>query len=363
MTYLKNDTITVRQTMIIFTVATLSASIRLFPSDVSEFAKKACWISPAIGAIALLLLFPVLSALFKNRNDTNLSDVFELSLGKTAGKLLLAFYLFWSIVLYLLYIRYFGERLLTSIFPNTDMRFFILTMLIMVYIASRGKLETLARYSEFSFLLFTLVFIVFFVLLIPSVKLSNLYPVTQVDIIPAIKGTYPIIGIWGYITLLFFFGDHIVNLDKIKKQSKQCIAYLTIMTTLLIVFVVGSLGYTVAQRMPLPFFSATKLISIIEPLDRLEPVLLSIWVMADFIVITIFAMLIMKITGKLFSVSDTKQFASPVILLGYVGSQYLTSNRFELELFSGTVALSVNVIVCFLVPAIVLGIGKLRKKI
>ena len=360
---MEKNKITVRQAFIIFIVSTLSAAIRLFPEICSKLGEKAGWISPIISGIGLLLLCLVLNALFKNSAAGNLSDIFNLSLGTIAGKIVLFFYLFWSVILYLTYIRYYAERLLSSIFPNVDIKFFIFTMMIVVYIAARGKIEAFARFSELSFLLFTVVLIMFYALLIPDVKAGNLLPITYYDAVPAVKATYPILGIWGYITFLFFLGDHIINKDQIMKIGKQSIVYLIIMTTLLLVFIVGSLGPAVAERMPLPFFGATKLITIMETLDRLESVLLSIWVISDFIVITLFAILIMKMTKSLFSVSESKYFATPVILLGFFGSLYLTSSRFELELFSNTAGLIINYVFCFIIPVFVLAIGKLRKKI
>ncbi|MPM36183.1 hypothetical protein SDC9_82778 [bioreactor metagenome] len=158
-------------------------------------------------------------------------------------------------------------------------------------------------------------------------------------------------------------GDQIKDKNQIKKQSKHHILYLLVMCLLMMFFVIGSLGYTVAQRMPLPFFSATKMISFIETLDRLEPILLTTWVISDFIIITMFAFISMHIIKSLFAVSETKYFSSPLILLGYFGSQYLTSSRFETELFSNSVVLHLNIVFCFIIPAVILAIGKLRKKI
>ncbi len=355
--------VTIRQAFIIFIVSTLSPAIRLFPTDCARLGEEAAWIAPIISAVPLLLICVVLNAFFKNQNAANLADVFTLSLGKIAGKTVISFYLFWSVILYFLYIRYYVERLMSSLFPNSDMRFFIITIMIVVYLAARGKIEAFARFSELSFLVFTVVLTIFFILLIPNVKMSNLFPLTYHDIIPAAKATYPVLGIWGYITLVFFLGENIMDKDRINKIYKKSVLFIAVMASLTVLFVVGSLGYKVVQRMSLPFFNATKLITVMETLDRLESVLLAIWVVADFIVITLFVIIIMHIMKSLFSVSESKYFASPVILFGYVGSQFLTSNRFEFELFSNTVGLTGNIVVCFIIPAIVLVIGKLRRKI
>jgi hypothetical protein len=46
-----------------------------------------------------------------------------------------------------------------------------------------------------------------------------------------------------------------------------------------------------------------------------------------------------------------------------VGSQYLATDRFELERLSVSFILYGNIVLLFLVPALVLAVGKLRRKL
>jgi len=359
----QNSKISARQAFIIFMVSILSAAIRLFPTSCAEIGEQAAWLAPIFGALPLLLLCLILSALFKKQSVAGFFDAIKLSLGKIGGGIMVSFYLFWVMIVYFIYIRYFAERLLSTIFPDTDIQFFIYSMMILVFIGARGKLETFARFSEVAFFLFTVVLIAFFILLIPTVKAENLLPITHYNLLPAAKAAYPILGIWGYLTLIYFLGDSVADKGNIMRIGKKGVVFLAFMTTLILVFVIGSVGYTVARRMPVPFFSATKLITIMEGLDRLEPVLLSVWIILDFIIITLFAKLVMRIAKNLFAVSEEKYLASPVVLLGAVGSQLLASSRFELETFSSKLGILINIITCFVFPAVVLAVGKLRKKI
>ncbi len=194
-------------------------------------------------------------------------------------------------------------------------------------------------------------------------KAENLWPVTYYDFVPVLRSTYPILGIWGYITLACFVGAHFMKRGPLWQYSKKARRRRISMNTRMVGCVVGSIGYTVAQRIPSRFFNAVKLITLMGTLDRLESALLSVWVVSDFIVISFFARAIMNVTKSLFQVSETKYLASPIILLGYAGSQLFASNRFELEVFSSTVGLSGDIVLLYLVPAVIFAIGKLRKKI
>ncbi len=358
-----NKKITVRQLVVMFMMSNLSATIRLLPTECAKISGRAAWLTPLISALPLLMLFSILTSMYKKENVRNYGDVIEFSVGKIAGRVLLVIYLIWCVILYLLYIRYYAERLLSTIFPNTDMRFFILVMMLLVFMATRGRTEVLARFAELFFLIFNFIMIMFFIMLLPSVKLENLYPVTYYDILPAVKGTSPILAIWGYITLVLFLGEKVVDKNQLIKRGRRYTLFLAVMSTLIIITVVGSIGYKVVPKMPIPFFSAIKAISVMEALNRIESILLSVWVVSDFGVITVFAMIIMHILKHLFNVSEVKYLSSPIALLGYSGGQFFTDSRAELGTFSSKIGIASNLVLCFAIPFVVFFIGKLRRKI
>lgn len=358
-----NGKISTRQAMILFILSTLSPTIRIFPAACSQAAKTAAWVTPIVASVALIVLYSVISAYFNKKNITNLNDVFKLALGTTIGKVVLSAFLFWFIVLYVLYIRYYAGRLLGSIFPNTDLRFFILVMIIIVYIAAKGRIETFLRFAEVVFLsLFTVMFFMF-IFLLPEVKLANIYPVTFYDSLPLLKVSVRVMGVWGYMLLPFFFGESIANKEEIKRFGKQSTIFIVAFSVVLLITVVGSLGPSVASRMPFPFFNAVKLITFMESFDRFESLILALWVAADFVIITLFAFVIMHIIKNLFSLSEVKYLATPIASIGYIGSQYICNNRFELEAFTTQFAVYANMLLLYIVPIIILFVGKIRKKI
>jgi len=358
-----NGKITVRQVYFLFILSTLSPAIRLFPASCSKDAKTAAWVAPMISVVGLVILYLTINEFFKKKNINNLNDVFHAVLGNVVGKILLSIYLIWCVVLYCVYIRYYAGRLMGSIFPDSEIKFFIIVMLALVFMAARGKIETFIRFSEFTLLLFTIVLVLLFVILLPEVKLGNIYPVTFHDAVPAGKAALDVFGVWSYLLLPFFFGDSIINKDQIKKYGKQTAVFLVIIVVFLLITAVGSLGPSVASRMALPFFNAVKLITFIETFDRFESIVLAIWVVADFVLISLFAIVIINIIKSLFSIQETKYLATPVVLLGYVGSLYISATRFEREVFSTQFAKFANIFLFFVVPIIILITGKIRKKI
>ncbi|HBN83406.1 MAG TPA: hypothetical protein DDZ89_06130, partial [Clostridiales bacterium] len=155
--------ITIRQTLIIFFISIFSPAIRILPNIGARLGHEALWLGPLIASLALFMIFDVLGQIFKNDNVGNLGDFFELSMGKLIGVLIRFIYLIWIFILYLIYTRYYAERLVTSIFKDTDIRFFLLVMMIVVFIAIRGRLEVFTRFCEISFLIFTAITAMFFI--------------------------------------------------------------------------------------------------------------------------------------------------------------------------------------------------------
>ncbi len=358
-----NGKISVRQAFILSMLATLSPTIRIFPNACARDAKTAAWLTPIAAAISLIILYSVLSAYFEKKNFKNLDDVFRATLGNVSGIMLLMLFLSWFIIILWLYLRYYAARLVSTIYPNTDIRFFILAMVVLTYIAAKGKIETFCRFAELIFLSFTVILFILFIFLLPEVEIGNIYPVTYYDILPVFKATRNVSPIWGYILIPFFFGESIFNKNEIKKFGKQSTIYLVVMNMLILVTIVGALGPTVSQRMSFPFFNAVKIITFMESFDRFESVMLAVWVAADFVIVTLLLFVITTIIKNLFSLSERKYLATPIAAIGYIGSQYFTVNRFEIETFTSQFFIYVNIILLYVAPIMVFIIGKIRKKI
>ena len=354
--------ITVRQACAMFMLATMPPAIRLFPSVGARYAGAAGWLAPVIGVIVPLVLAVILHALFKSGKFTDLHEAFNAAVGGFLAKILLTLYLVWTFALFLLYVRYYAERMASSLFASVNLDFFIIAMLLLVFLAARAKLAALARFSEVAILIFAVALAVFALSLLPTLRLGNVMPVTHYDIAPVIRSSYPIVSVWGFITLFFFL--KIDNAKDIKKQGVKTSLILAGATVVMLFLVVGSLGPDVAARMPRPFFQVSRLIDIMQSFDRFEAVLSSILVIADFILITAFVFIMMNIVKKLCGLSEARFLAGPIVMLGYAGSLVIAASTFELERVSNSpTPHAVNLVLCLVVPAVALAVGKARGRV
>ena len=364
---LKNKKISLRQFSIIFILSILSPAIRLFPAQAARISGG--WLTPVIAVVGFIALAVILGCLFKRNGESNLGDLCEKILGKPVGKAVMLVFFVWVMLLAAVYVRFFAHRILISVMPETSMEFLIGGMLLLTFFSVRGGIASIGRLGEFLFNIFMLIFVVTAVLLLFEVNVVNLFPIGPGDIEPIIGSSYTFLSVWGYFLLMFFFADRVNNIDKMKKNYLQT-ALIICATAVVIIFVtVGALGAGTVQRLGLPFFSAVKNLALPSPLNRLEPVIISIWTITDFMLVTMFTYTAVSLLKTIFNLSDSasgtvnaqKIFAAPVSILIFLLSVCLAENIFELERFSNNFVIPVNMIMCFGLPAALLIVGKLRR--
>ncbi len=344
-------------------MTSLSPAIRIFPQYTSKMAGKAGWLAPIVAIIPIIFLVLILNSFFKRNKEANLSDIYFKVLGSIVGKIVVFLYLIWILILLAIYTRYYSERILSSMLPNTSGSFLIIVMLCLVFIAARKGLVTVVRANEIFFMIFIVIFAFSFIFSILQIKFRNVMKVSYLDAWPVIKSSFDLFAIWGYLLFIFFFADKINNKEHIKRFAFRGLAVIFILGLLGILMTIGSLGSRLASHVSLPYFMTIKNISILDTIYHIESVLLSLWVIFDFIIITFFTITATSLMKSIFKLSETKSLISPILLFAGIGALYLFENRFELERFSSYIATPVNVIFEFIIPFAVFGIGKIRKKI
>jgi len=90
-------------------------------------------------------------ALFKIKKNVNLSDIIIKVFGKIIGTIILTVYLIWTLLLLGIVLRYFSERFLSSILPNTPMNFLSVTIMAAVFYTLRHGIVYIVRTAEFFF--------------------------------------------------------------------------------------------------------------------------------------------------------------------------------------------------------------------
>ncbi len=122
-----------------------SPIMRLYPSTTANIGERAGWLTPILNVLPFIGLVLVIQELFKNNKDANLSDIIFKCFGKFFGSIILILYLIWVLSTLGVFVRYFAERFLMSLLPNTSMTFFIVTFLAAVFFALQKGIVYITR--------------------------------------------------------------------------------------------------------------------------------------------------------------------------------------------------------------------------
>lgn len=359
----KRGQISVRQLMYIYITIALSPLIRVVPSYAAAYGKQAAWLSPLVSFFPMLIDIYILDSIFKRYKTESLAAIIKDIMTKPVGIVIVFLYFIWSTTLTALYMRYDAERLTGSIYPNISFVFFIVFTLVQIAYVLRTDLTVVTRMGEFIMPIIFILFGFLMLTLLPLIRHDTILPVSYVDIIPVIKASMGSSAIFLYYFLLFFLSDRLNQKDQIKKTGLISITALIISTTIMLISIIGLMGSSVVKRVPIPFLVAVKQISILNTIQNIESIAVAMWLLADFILISVFIIVSLNIFKTLFNLSDIKSLQNIYILLIYIFSLGISSNKIELETFSQYIMIPLNIVFGFVIPIILFATGKIRKKI
>ena len=360
---MENNTISIKQTFTIFILLIIAPITRILPMYLAEYSKQASLISVILSIIPILLLIYMLHYIFKKNSYTSLIDFFENVFGKVISKILLIIYGIWTFILASIHVRYFAESFVNTIFPYVYLELIIGTLLGLILLIARKKIEFFARSSEVFFVMFLIIMVLLFLIRLPQIKIENIYPITTNDTGAILKGVYPIISIMCYLVYMFFLGDKISNKEELLREGKKTTAIITILLIIVALSTIGVFGHNVTQKFSLAYFKALKSADIFPTFQGLESILVSSWLISDFVGITAFIYILSKISKNIFRLNSSKTLITPIMFSLFIFSIFFAKNKFELDEFIEIISFKVNLILCIGIPILAILIGKILKKV
>lgn len=355
--------ISMRQVYIIFILALASPSLRAIPNYVVGISKQASWLSPIVCLVPAILTILLIAGFFKKYPDKSLYDVFEISIGKIATKIVSAIYILWFIVLLGTYLRLFAERFLATILVGSSLEIILAVMAVFIFFTAGGKIETVGRLMEILLILFAAIFIGVFIFIIPDIKMENLLPITYYDAWPLVKSAVPILALSSYIVPFMFVGEDVTHKEKIKSNGIKTMIFLGIMAVMIIMSTVGVNGAEICQQFIFPYFITLKGIEILNSIERIESIFIATWIATDFAIIIMLMLSFLGVSKNFFKIKNKNSLIMPICFFMYVFAIYVGNNYYEIEKFASRIGGPLNVVLFFLFPAIIYFIGKLRKKL
>lgn len=359
----KTDRITERQLTILIFVSLLSPMIRILPTSAVVFGGRAAWLSPFIAFVMGKILLGIMGAMWKNAPEgVGLADMAQLGLGGGAGRVFNVLVALWLTFYAGFVCRSAAERLLSTVYPNGSVSVFVITMLIIAVVTATGLTKSLSRTAEV--LMPILVAVIAAVLLsaIPDVSGDNLLPVTYRDAKRIVYGALPIFNVTTAFVYFLYLAGHVQKKPAIRPNRFPWLAVIAAVALGVTFFTLGTIGENLAVSMENAFFMVIRNIKVLGVVERVEAVVVAVWIVTDFIFVAALLSIVAEIWRTVTGVKKRTAFVPVTAGIAGIAAFFIARDAFAFQKWSDVLIPAVNLVFTVaLIPA-VSAVGKLRKK-
>lgn len=360
-------TISSRQLMTLSFVSMLSPFLRLIPGAVTSVSGSASWVSAALSIIPIVLLSAALTALLHQfPKGTGLSATVLKTMGQFPGSLLLSLWALWLVFHSGFLLCSGADRFIATIYPGVKPTVFIWVTAGLCIIAALGTVKSIARASEIfrPLLLFVILLILFFT--IREVEPTFLLPVTASQLPIILKGVPLAAEAVSVILVNSAFLSKCIKPENTAYKRFPWLLGVTILSVLFCVTAVGSLGKTYVSALSYPFFIMARDLSIFSGVERIEALVVGLWLLPDFVLITVELMIAADIMLLITDRQDSQNAHRVWIVIGSALAVFfafrIAPESEHLVQWSEKIIPAIHLGWAYLVIPFVLLIAKLRKK-
>lgn len=354
-------------------IAALAPITRLIPKLNTIPAGHLSWLAPLAALPVILLYMWYLSAFLACRREgEGMGELIMRGAGRFAGRILLTV----IAVYFLLYSGFIllsgADRYVSTIYHAGKPFPFIAVMLILGLIGALGKARALLRLTKMILPLILSVLALVLVFSLADADLESLLPATVYDAVPVIKGTVPVLDIVFTVPVIAGF---LLFTDNRGVDAKGLIGWslgVCLVISAISAAIVGSFGEELTTQLTHPFFVMVRNVKLFGTIERIEAVIVSLWLFSDFALLT---MLIISASRclrlafgcviddpeRLFDMKKGRWLISACGLAILVAALLFGDSEPELEYISERIVPVLNLALGLVVLPLVFAVGKIRK--
>lgn len=371
-----NDTaVTRRQFAAVLFTAMLSPLLRVLPRAPVLIAGKAAWLCMFPAAVVLFLLSLLMNSLRRSLCDgEGMADLILRALGPTPGRILLSLYAIWFMLYAGFTLRAGAQRLIATVYLQSGPDIFVLVMLILCLPAALGTLRAAARMGVIIRFILLSVMLFAAIFAAPNITLENLFPLFTEDIPDILQGAWPITAVGGLTALFSFLNGYVEPLKKPVRWTLRHLILFLVMGVLLCFETVGLFGETLTTKLSFPFFTMVRDISLFNVAQRVEAVVIVVWVFAEYMLCILLLRSAFEALRAIFNLPKSEYLPTfdfrhgrwmipAEALIVYLCAHWIAPSAEVLQVWSERLIPLLMILFVFggfLIPWIV---GKLRKKI
>ncbi|MEG1316229.1 MAG: GerAB/ArcD/ProY family transporter [Oscillospiraceae bacterium] len=355
----------------------LSPIIRLLPHQAVLLSGAGAWLSALLTAIPVGLVFLLSMRFFKfAMPNEGFAELFIRALGHLVGRGALLLFTLWLIFYTGFTLRSSADRYITTAYQNASPELFIIIMLALALIAALGTFPALARSAEVFFPLLLVVLVGIFAFSFQDVDFTYLPPVTTLGLPSVLLGILPVANVLSLSLNVGFLEGRVCEKKKRSRQVFLWLAAMTATVTVLCLVTVGIFGAELTGKLTYPFFVMIRNITVFNILERLEAVIMALWVITDFALVSTLLFICVNNLRVCFNYLPSTAEKSPLLKLkngrfliwicaglSLLTALFIAPDSQTLSSLSRNIIPAINLAFNFaLLPAII-AVGLIRKKV
>lgn len=271
-------------------VLMLSPALRLFPSAAAESAGRAAPLA------ALLAFFPAAGYLYLarraaalRREGEGLCALIARALPGRAGRAALAALWLWLLAYAGFVLRSGADRFIIAVYPETPVAFFVLTMSAAALCAAFAPYRDAARTAKLVLPAVGGVLALTLFSSLGKLRAETLLPLRPQNVSGLLAGALPGFDVlsWTVCAAAFALGE--VKKDALSfPRLLAALALACAVLALMSLAVVGSFGAELASSLSWPFFSLVRNLVFLRSVERVEALVVALWVFPDFLIVSLF---------------------------------------------------------------------------
>ncbi|MCU6795043.1 spore germination protein [Paenibacillus sp. WQ 127069] len=356
------ETIKARSFMILVIMFAVGTSILITPGGLAIDAKQDAWMAGILGVVINILLVLLYATLGNRYPNKTFVEYCIISLGPWIGKFVALLFVAFCYILASLMLGDMGIFLTSQIMPDTPMEILKIIFTFVIVMAIRAGLKVYTHAAEIFIIWMFGLFILLILTSAPKFHFDNLYPLLEFGIKPVFKGAYNFLALQEMVVLLMFYPYVSVGT---KDRRSRFIIGMSIGGSLIIIMTLSSilvLGPALTANQLFPAYAVAKHINIGEFLERIESVMMFLWILSIFMKITLTFHASVLGMAQIFNFKDEKPFVWPFAIgMIVLSSMCYPSTMFVIKLLTHSWA-AFSLLFMLILPLLVFGVSLIRRQ-
>ena len=353
------DRINRRQMLAAAFVALLSPVARRFPSSLVMVSGSASWLAPIVAALPLLLMVAFMSRLL--RGGRGLGEVFELSIGRVAGRLAVLLISLWLTFYSGFILRSAAYRFTSTVYPSAQAWLFVVVTALVCLPMVIGNFSAIARSATLFLPLLLAALAAVFAFALSDCDFRGIFSLRESDTVPVLQSGFTVLNTLSVVCYLGFAES---RCDEAFRPRRWIVwaAVLLALTELICLCCLGVFGAELTFKLNYPLFMLVRDIGIFDSFARMEALVIALWMIADAVHISLLLWIASENFSRCLSLSR-RVCGIALSLAAAIAGLALPSGMLGVGLFSERIVPLGNALIIFALLPLVAFVGWLRRRI